>query len=339
VWNILGIACFEQRRFVPAVYAYRIAVAMEPTNYVHHYNLGLALYHVKRAPPGWFEEAAHHISIALDKNPTNEEYITTLGHIYFKLHQYENATSCYQKLLKMGNTPDPTILNLKAVASVNRMNQEFDEKSHHFVRIDPESGRMTVERDGAYFTDVAALTEVAASYKMALELKPNDAVYYYNLGNLEFGQDNLTEALRWFDKAIALDPNVAEYHSVKGLCLLELEEHEKAAKEFGIAMRLQPGNVMHPFNKGRALFKLERFFEAAQAFERAALLEPNNPNIQNWWGTALVHQGYDELAAPMFNKAAALDQNQNLYHVFFDGMLWNFGKDWQPPANYSSPAI
>lgn len=48
---------------------------------------------------------------------------------------------------QMGNTPDPTILNLKAVASVNRMNQEFDEKSHHFVRIDPESGRYVGSQD------------------------------------------------------------------------------------------------------------------------------------------------------------------------------------------------
>lgn len=45
---------------------------------------------------------------------------------------------------------------------------------------------------------------VSVQSQKALELKPNDAVYYYNLGNLEFGQDNLTEALRWFDKAIAL---------------------------------------------------------------------------------------------------------------------------------------
>lgn len=39
--------------------------------------------------------------------------------------------------------------------------------------------------------------------------------------------------------------------------------------------------------------------QAAQAFEAAARLEPDNANIQNWWGTALVHNGYDELAAPV----------------------------------------
>eukprot|EP00668_Euglena_longa_P014348 GGOE01018333.1.p1 GENE.GGOE01018333.1~~GGOE01018333.1.p1 ORF type:complete len:513 (-),score=128.30 GGOE01018333.1:179-1717(-) len=339
MWNTLGVVCFEQGQYRKAASAYRIAVALHRSNYIYNWNLGNALYNFRHANKEIMEEAAANIMIAWEADSRNADYTLTLGNVFFNLQQYENATRFYDLGMKLQRAEDPVYRNLRAVAAVNDYHQKVSVKDHHFISIDPNSGRYVLTRDPAYFTDLNQLETIQKSYEAAAKLKGDKAVYYYNLGNLAFGQDDFLKALKYFDEALHHDPENPEYHSSKGLCLMELEEDKKAVESFEAAIRLDPDNVMHHFNKGRSLFKLERFLEAAQAFEAAARLEPDNANVQNWWGTALVHNGYDELAAPMFNKAAALDQHQHTYHVFFDGMLHSLGADFRPPPNYSSPTL
>ena len=60
-------------------------------------------------PRGWYEEAAHHVSLAVEKYPTNEEYILTLGHIYFQLQQYSNASLHYSKIIQVTIFPPQKI--------------------------------------------------------------------------------------------------------------------------------------------------------------------------------------------------------------------------------------
>lgn len=45
------------------------------------------------------------------------------------------------------------------------------------------------------------------------------------------------------------------------------------------------------------------------------------------------------LVPQMFNKAAALEQHQHLYHVFLDGVLHSVGAEFHPPPNFTSPTL
>ena len=178
-----------------------------------------------------------------------------------------------------------------------------------------------------------------ANYRLALQHEPEQGVYYYNLGNLAFGQREYGEAAKWYRLAIGKDPSNHEYRAGLATALMEEEEYEDALAQLDVAIRLS-ATAAYYFNKGRCLFKLERYYEAAQAFEHAAGLEPGNANIFNWWGSALSQHGYLEEAAEVFTKAVALDQHQHQYHLMFDGLFYTLGHaNDEMRQNFSSPIL
>ena len=62
----------------------------------------------------------------------------------------------------------------------------------------------------------------------ALHINPKEGVYYFNLGNLAFGQEKYTDAIEWYEVAVALDPRNHEFEAGLATAYMELEEHEQA---------------------------------------------------------------------------------------------------------------
>jgi len=72
--------------------------------------------------------------------------------------------------------------------------------------------------------------------------EPQNALYYYELGDEYYFNSEYSKAIEYYTKAIELDPNNADYHNWRGACFNEFEEYEKAIADFSKAIELDPNN-------------------------------------------------------------------------------------------------
>jgi tetratricopeptide (TPR) repeat protein len=72
-------------------------------------------------------------------------------------------------------------------------------------------------------------------YKKAIELRPDDAVFYYNMGSSYFGQHNYVEAGKQYAYAFARDPTIFTRVSRTGIMAQATSPEDRAAFSFMVA--------------------------------------------------------------------------------------------------------
>jgi tetratricopeptide (TPR) repeat protein len=154
-----------------------------------------------------------------------------------------------------------------------------------------------------------------ALFEEAIQLEPDYALAYYNLGNslinlgqpaeameaygsaIQCGETDVTalslvdkgniflgwnrnqEALSSFNEAIRLDPQSALAYNGKGIALQELIQYQEALSAFDEAIRLAPQDSSLHFNKGNLLYDRGQYKEAVQEYDIALRLNPHDPDI------------------------------------------------------------
>jgi Flp pilus assembly protein TadD len=137
------------------------------------------------------------------------------------------------------------------------------------------------------------LAEAEAAYRRAIELDPNDAAAYNNLGALLAEQpSHLAEAEAAYRRAIELNPNYAAAYYNLGVLLAEqpsrLAEAEAAYRR---TIQLNPNYAAAYYNLGVLLAEQpDRLAEAEAAYRRAIELNPNYATAYNNLGNLLAKQ-------------------------------------------------
>lgn len=118
----------------------------------------------------------------------------------------------------------------------------------------------------------AAFEASAAAYEHALELTPEDADLYDNLGNTYQMLSRPLDALPYHQRAVTLRPGSAVSHLNYGNVLFMLGDLDGAMQAYQMATRLDPGDARSWASLGVVLHRLERVEEAAAAWRRAQQL-------------------------------------------------------------------
>ena len=85
--------------------------------------------------------------------------------------------------------------------------------------------------------------EARAQFERALELKPDLADAYFNLGNLQRQAGRPNEALPYCERAVELQPQSASARSNLGAVFQAMGRISAAREAFETALRLDPRNV------------------------------------------------------------------------------------------------
>lgn len=114
----------------------------------------------------------------------------------------------------------------------------------------------------------------------SLELKPDCAEAYNNLGLVlsELGRPD--EAVLSYRRALELEPEFAEAVNNLGLAFYTKGEYEEAVTHFQEALRRRTNYGVAYFNLGKALRQLDRDEEAVAAWKRAQQLDPGNDELR-----------------------------------------------------------
>ncbi|HUQ36703.1 MAG TPA: tetratricopeptide repeat protein [Aestuariivirga sp.] len=156
---------------------------------------------------------------------------------------------------------------------------------------------------GAAHLGMRNLDEAIASFKKAVQVRPDFAEAHNNLGIALKDQDRLDDAIASFGKALQIKPGFAEAHNNLGIALKGQNRLDEAIASFGKALQIRPDNAEAHSNLGVAMQGQRRLEEAIASFNKALQIKPYYAEAHNNLGIALKDQNRPDEAIASFGKA------------------------------------
>ncbi|MEH2049548.1 tetratricopeptide repeat protein, partial [Nostoc sp.] len=153
------------------------------------------------------------------------------------------------------------------------------------------------------------LDAAVAAFQKAIQIDPNYATAYYNLGITLYEQKKLDAAVDAFQKAIQLNYNYADAYNNLGAALSDQKKLDAAVAAFQKAIQIDPNYANAYYNLGIVLSDQKKLDAAVAAFQKAIQIDPNYANAYNNLGYTLKDQKKLDAAVAAFQKAIQLNPN------------------------------
>jgi Tfp pilus assembly protein PilF len=130
-----------------------------------------------------------------------------------------------------------------------------------------------------------------ASYQRAIQLKPDHAESFNNLGNALKEKGRLDQAMDCYRQAIKLKPHYPDAQYNLALALAGKGSLEEAIGCFRLAIQLKPDFAEAHSNLGNALWFTGQIDQATQQYQKALALNPDLPEAHLNLGVVHLAQG------------------------------------------------
>ena len=150
----------------------------------------------------------------------------------------------------------------------------------------------------------------AISYtNRAIESRPQEALYHYNLGVARLKTGQYGAAVRAFETAVHLKPDLDSAYSNLCYTLTQLHEIDAAVAAGFHAVRLDPGDASAHTNLAVALDSGGLLEDALRHYQQAAELAPSSAVIKKNLGMAYMEMGDKQAAEQQLREAITLNPN------------------------------
>jgi tetratricopeptide (TPR) repeat protein len=173
--------------------------------------------------------------------------------------------------------------------------------------------------------------EAIAKYESILQIAPNLAPAYNNLGALYLRQREYDKAADILEKGLKLDPKMTSASALLGVALYQMGDYARARPRLESALRANPKDSNIELTLANDLLKLNEPEVAATHYEQVAHREPKNQEA--WYQLGKV---YMQLSENALLKLQEIDPNSVLVHEVsgeimesmnnFDGAIIEFKK-------------
>jgi tetratricopeptide (TPR) repeat protein len=144
---------------------------------------------------------------------------------------------------------------------------------------------------GALLHECRKYEDAVTAYRQAIGIKPDYAEAYCNLGAALRKQGKLDEAVAAQRQAIRLKPDLATAHSNLGAALHDQGKLDEAVATQRQAIRMKPDLATAHSNLGAVLYDQGELEEAVLALRQAIVLNPNLDVAHGNMGSALIGLG------------------------------------------------
>lgn len=141
-----------------------------------------------------------------------------------------------------------------------------------------------------------------------IDLTPNDAELYYNIGMCLKCRNENNEAIDFFKKTIEINPYFAQAYSSLGACLKDrsISEIDEAIKNIQRAIELEPTLAEAYCNLGVCFLDEGKLDEATKCLDEAIELKPDLAEAYYHLGRCLWSKGESKQAISKLREAAVL---------------------------------
>lgn len=306
-------------------------------------NLALAYRHKKD-----FAKAVEYAERAVEMNDKDTGSLILLGNIYFEQSRYDDAIKQYRRALDLEPENGAVLYNL-ASALLRKGDEvaavEYLKRAGAADKIG-EIAYKAYTQLGALFTDRKAFDEAEKYLKLAVTIRPGDALGHYNLGIAYLRQNQKEKALEELKKAVELgetnpalmenlgeaffslkdyDRSLEVYNKLKatsgrnvkilariGEIYYEKGELDNALASFRRITEIEPATEnarVAYLNMGNILDDAHRYDEAIESYQKALAISPKDDTTLYNLGIAYKHANKPELAIEAWRKAADLNHD------------------------------
>jgi tetratricopeptide (TPR) repeat protein len=172
---------------------------------------------------------------------------------------------------------------------------------------------------GSAYAATDRLDDAAASYRAALEIKPDHAATLYSLGLVRKDQGRYEEAATLFANAAVRDPQLGVALVKLGIVYEHLGRHEDAVDACSRAADVLEDDEAATLCIAVAFFHMGNYAAATEAFETAIDSNPGNPRAHYGLGLALLLAGDRDGAIVQLGETNQLDPElaRDLYDRIF----------------------
>lgn len=175
------------------------------------------------------------------------------------------------------------------------------------IILDQERAGLVYFQRASAFEALGDYEKAIENYTKAIELEPEDATAYYNLGNIKIQLRLYEEAIKHYGKSIELGPDDSWDYGNRGYANLCLGRYEKAIEDFDTAIILNADSVNEYYWRGCAKRGLGRYEDAIKDFDTAIERNPEYANIYGDRGEAKFALGRYKDAIKDYDRAIGLE--------------------------------
>lgn len=152
--------------------------------------------------------------------------------------------------------------------------------------------------------------------KMALELFPNQPLFYFFYGASNIQKKNYQEAIDYLvigkDFVVSNPPLLAQFYANLGDSYYRIKDHKNSDKYYEKALEIEPNNIYVLNNYSYYLSLRGENLDRAEALSlKANEIEPNQPNYEDTYAWILYKQGKYVAAKEWLEKAVENGGNSN----------------------------
>lgn len=187
-------------------------------------------------------DAKDYLLKAHDLNPNDARYLNNLGEVFRKLGEYDQAESYLMSAINSQKDYQSAHYNL----ACNFIAQKRYKKAYKRLRgLIKKNKKNSLYRTALadVLRELNKIEPAIKQYNEAIELDPNYATAYSNLGPLLLSIGKIDEALTHCRKAVELAPKNGLSHLNLGRCLSDLEQYDEAMEAYADAFELIPENA------------------------------------------------------------------------------------------------
>jgi len=220
----------------------------------------------------------------------------------------DEAAELYRNIIAQDSN-NLDALHLLATIEIQRKNPSAAiESVDRAIELNPENA-VFFSTHGFALSELERFDEALASFDRALSLKPNFAEAFFYRGNVLKGMERFDEALASYENALAIRPTDIEAINNCGVVLKQLERLDEALASYDRALAFKPNFVKALYNRGILLKDLKRFDEALASLDRALARDPEHTKALCNRGIMLKElTQFDEVLAS-FDRALSLNSD------------------------------
>ncbi|MBE9094356.1 tetratricopeptide repeat protein [Tychonema sp. LEGE 07203] len=265
---------------------------------------------------GNLAKAKHWYVKALENQPDFAEVYTNLATLYTQEKNWERALICYQKANSAG-VKYPTTNSSQGVLAFK-----------------PDDIEVYIQGAEAFYAQ-RKFEQAAAACQRVIQVKP-DARAYKIWGNARQAQGKVEEAKNCYAKAIELDPDFAEAYTNLGTLYAQEHQWQSAIAFYQKAIALQPNLASTYRNLARVRAQMGQLSEADECWFKAYSLEPAKatPEEHIHLGDNFLKQNQVTQAIRCYCHAIELNPNSNQAYQQLGNALKAQKKVQEEVANY-----
>ena len=164
-----------------------------------------------------------------------------------------------------------------------------------------------------------------ADYLRAIDINPNQAETYNNLGALYMDQRQYADAIAYFSQAIALQPSYFQARLNRATAYSKVGQFSQAVLDFGEAARVRPNDPALLFNRALAYFDMGKYEAADNDLSHAISVTPNNARLYVERARVLNKMGYPANAYDDLVEAITLKPDYALAYYYLGDLMYRNG--------------